>query len=236
MIDSEGMLDRSLATLSDASSPREQVRRRIQRECRPEHAAKVFSRRQRLIATVLVLAGGALLYLTSLRQMQQVQHSQWVRLGLLAAGGWAITFATVLFAGLYPPPGRRASRRTRRILIALSGVGLFAYLASLATNFSPLSLQFTAGPLSDLARCGTSATLGGGVIALGMLSLWRRTDPFDPGVTGAVVGLLGGLAGTLALGEVCPNHDGWHLWFGHGLAVLVVTLMGLLVGRRWLAP
>jgi hypothetical protein len=189
-----------------------------------------------LLATVLVLGGGALLYLTSLRQMQQVQHAGWVRMGMLGAAGWAMAFATVLFAGLYQPPGRRSSRQARRALAGLLLLVIFTYLGSAATGFRPLSSQLGASSLSALLRCGLSATLAGGVMAVSMLTAWRRTDPFDPGVTGALLGLMGGLAGTLALGEVCPNHEGWHLWLGHGLAVLLVTLLGMLVGRRWLAP
>ena len=236
MIDSESTLDRALANLSKGPEPMSEVVGRIQRECRPRGAARRFSRLQRLVATLFVLGGGALLYLTSLRRMQGTEDSDWVHVSSLGGGAWAVAFAALLFAGLYQPPGRRGPRPARGALLALLLLVLFAYLGSYATSFLPLADRLSASLSADLLRCGSSATLGGGVIAVGMLVVWRRTDPFDPGVTGALVGLLGGLVGALTLGEVCPSQEAWHLWLGHGMAVLLVTVLGMLVGKRWLAP
>lgn len=231
----ESALEQSLGNLAEVARPRDEVRARIQRECRPKRAVRRRSRRERMLGTVFVLGGGMLLYLALSRHMQGFDDADSERAGpgWLGAGGWVVAFATALFFGLYQAPGRRSSRRARSALVVLLLLGLFTSLASLSTRFLP---SMVATPFTDLLRCGSSATLAGGIVSLGMLLVWRRTDPFDPGVTGALVGLLGGLAGALTLGEVCPNHEAWHLLLGHGSAALFVTLLGMLVGRRWLAP
>ena len=66
--------------------------------------------------------------------------------------------------------------------------------------------------------------------------LWRHTDPFSPGLSGALVGLLGGLAGAVGIGFACPNAEAWHMCIGHGLTLAAVGSLGWLLGRRLLAP
>jgi hypothetical protein len=87
-----------------------------------------------------------------------------------------------------------------------------------------------------IMRCTLWSLLFGSVVAGTVLTLWRRTDPFDPGVSGALAGLVGGLTGALTVGVACPNFEAWHLCVGHTLGLVVLGVLGWMVGRRWLAP
>ena len=70
----------------------------------------------------------------------------------------------------------------------------------------------------------------------GLLLSWRRTDPFTPFLTGALIGGWAGLAGAVALGLFCPSCDVGHLILGHGGVVLLGIMIGGWLGRRLLAP
>ncbi|HEY4160205.1 MAG TPA: NrsF family protein, partial [Polyangiaceae bacterium] len=76
----------------------------------------------------------------------------------------------------------------------------------------------------------------GATVSAGVLLAFRGTDPLTPRLSGALAGLVGGLGGALAMGIACPSHEAWHLWFAHGLVVVVLGLFGFVVGRRILAP
>jgi hypothetical protein len=110
-----------------------------------------------------------------------------------------------------------------------------AYLSLAATESVPFH-EFLVAHTDSTLRCGLHALLSGAIVSGGVMMLWRHTDPFTPGLSGALVGLFGGLCGAIALGVACPHGQSWHLWLGHGLAVALLTLGGWAVGRKWLAP
>jgi hypothetical protein len=98
-------------------------------------------------------------------------------------------------------------------------------------------IEFFAGPmLGTAARCGAVALVVGGITALTTFVIWRRTDPFTPRLSGAIVGLSGGLVGAAAVGLACPSAEAWHLGVGHGLSTLCLASAGWLVGGRFFAP
>ena len=90
--------------------------------------------------------------------------------------------------------------------------------------------------LKRAIRCDMFSMMAGISAALAVMWVWRRSDPFHPSFSGSVAGLVGGLGGAIAAGMVCRDHATWHLWLGHGLAIVVLVAFGHLVGRRWLAP
>jgi hypothetical protein len=66
--------------------------------------------------------------------------------------------------------------------------------------------------------------------------LWRRTDPLTPGISGALLGLVGGMGSALGMGVACPSHETWHLCVSHGVVVASLVVLGAAAGRRVLAP
>lgn len=149
--------------------------------------------------------------------------------------GWAIVVIGVLMSGL-----GRFGARTRWLQMGMACVvpfGFLGYLALLSNEWVPWP-EFIAHETHTQSAfaCG-SVAVGFGVLATAsVLFIWRRTDPFNPGWSGALLGLVGGLGGAASVGLVCPWREGWHLWLGHGAGVLVLCALGAWLGRRSMTP
>lgn len=212
--------------------PSEAVGSRIKQQCtRDLTRCSKASLELRLLATgafaLLGLAGILLLDVSDLNQIDRRVHA--AALGML---GWALVLVMVLIVGLARPPGKRMTGRTRMLVATLVPLVFFAYLGLMASRTVPLGDALCASTIT----CGLHTLLMSAVVSLGIMLPWRRTDPFNPGVTGALIGLGGGLVAAIAMGVVCPNREGWHLWLAHGATLTAVVLLSALVGRRWLAP
>jgi hypothetical protein len=154
---------------------------------------------------------------------------------LYGAFGWALVVLGILLAGL-----GRFGAHTRMLQIAIAaGVPLsfLVYLTTLHTSLVPLSAFLSERVhTSSALSCGQVGLSFGAFASVGVLFVWRRTDPFNPTWSGAIAGLVGGIAGAMSVGLVCPHREGWHLWLGHGLVVLALSWLGAGLGRRVLAP
>jgi hypothetical protein len=76
----------------------------------------------------------------------------------------------------------------------------------------------------------------GALIAGGALVAWRRTDPYNPGISGAMIGLVAGLASGSGMSIACASHEVVHSCVAHGAVVFALALAGFGLGRRLLAP
>jgi hypothetical protein len=191
-----------------------------------------LDRRQRtLLCTALVLAlGGGMVML----RWHQAEHPQRVNI-LLGSLAWAGALLFVLVLGVGPQSASRGP--LRRSLAVGVPLLLFGYLAGCSTSWLSLGgFLADSGQRFMALRCGAMALGIGAACSASVLYVWRRSDPFSPQLSGTLAGLVGGLAGTITIGLVCPGEEGWHLWLGHGLGVLVLGLVGGLLGRRVLAP
>jgi hypothetical protein len=151
------------------------------------------------------------------------RHEETFNAALIGAAGWGIVQAVVLWVGFAKPPGRRWSAGARVAVALVLPVLFIAYVAFLAPEWVPSSCSVVGLIVSALA-------------SLGVLTLWRGTDPLNPGVSGALAGLVGGIGGGIAIGAACPTQEGWHAGVAHGLAVIAFVAFGWVVGRRLLAP
>jgi hypothetical protein len=158
------------------------------------------------------------------------------RAALFGAVGWGVVMLAVLLLGLARPAGWHLSRVVRLGLALALPIAFLAYLTASASVGIPLGEFVHAGGPAGAVRCGGYALLFGGLATAAMLFIWRGTDPWNPGVSGALAGLVGGLTGAVAVGCACPTGSTWHLWLGHGTVVLLLLISGSLAGRRWLAP
>lgn len=159
-----------------------------------------------------------------------------LRSGLYGALGWAVVLGLVLLFGLARPPGRRPAAVLRIVVAVLVPVAFFIYLKLTSAGQLPLETFAQGGTAQHAIGCGMICLLVGALVTGAVLLLWRGTDPLTPGVSGALVGLVGGVGGALALGVACPSHEAWHLGFSHGLVVVALVILGGAVGRRLLAP
>jgi hypothetical protein len=133
-----------------------------------------------------------------------------------------------------PGPKRRLSVGARRGLVVGLVTSLIATLCFEAGEFLPLDDAFRV--TSHGLSCFSHA-LGAGLLgALGLAYLWRHTDPFTPGWSGALLGSLAGTLGALYVGLACASREGWHLALAHGGAAVLCTLLFALAARRWLRP
>jgi hypothetical protein len=188
---------------------------------------------QRALLSLLVSGGVvAVLVMVAIRRHAP---DDVVRFALIGALGWGLVHAAVLSVTLARPPGRRGSRALRIGFAVGLPLLFFGYLALAATSRLTIG-QFLHEGLGRAGECSFYSLLFGAIAAGGTLLLWRRTDPLTPGLSGALAGLLGGLASAVGIGVACPTHEGWHLWLVHGMTVVLFVLVGWVVGRRWLAP
>ena len=151
-----------------------------------------------------------------------------------ALSGLAVAVALIAagtFVGLGRGGPARVSVGTRAVM-ALGPLVLFFGFVWLT---SALSLFDVAGG-SARQTCLFEGALIAAVPMTALLLLWRRTDPFAPRLTGALIGGWAGLTGAVGLSMACPSTDAVHLLFAHGAAVLGGSAVGAWLGRRLLSP
>lgn len=181
-----------------------------------------------------LLSGGALFFglgLSSLRSLRESPSTFF-----LSAVAFCLTVSGLLLLGVAPGERRLLGVSNRRALVVGVAGALFLALALQGDDFLPMSAFLDADHHTRLGACFAHSLLGGTLGSVALLLLWRRTDPFTPGLTGALLGLFGGLVGTLSVGLLCSNHEGFHLTLGHGMGAVLFLGVGLFLGRKWLAP
>ncbi len=183
-----------------------------------------------LLLSVLVI--GATGYLT--RNHERPPGA--VRAALFAVTGWLSVQGPVLVVGL-TPAGRRAGRGARIAMVIAVPLSFFGYLQAVSHYSMPVD-EFVGSTKHAgwAAGCGFFTFLFGAAAAACMVAVWRRTDPMTPRLSGAFVGLLGGITAALAAGCACPSQEGLHLLVAHGFVVLSLVALGGLAGRRFISP
>ncbi len=66
--------------------------------------------------------------------------------------------------------------------------------------------------------------------------VWRKTDPWTPRLSGALIGACAGIIASTSVGIVCAAGHGGHVLVGHWLVVPLLAIAGFAVSRRVLAP
>ena len=149
------------------------------------------------------------------------------RMLLVALAGIAM-MGGATFLGLTWASGKRVNVGVR-IAVAVLPPLAFASLATIAHPGAAVGRDPLGGCLS------TGLVLAAVPMAVMFLS-WRRTDPYSPRVTGALIGGWAGLTGAVGLTLTCPSNDLLHIALGHGGAVAGGALLGWLLGRKLLSP
>ncbi len=214
--------------------PREEVSRAICRACTKDLAPRRgWSVRTRLLLSLVVTTVAVLALGGAMHRPHGATGA--LTYTLLGTVGWGVVQIVVLVVGLAVPPGRRSSYRVRWLIAGLIPLLFLGYLALVSSSRLPLH-DFLHDHIGGAVACGAHSLLSGGLAAAGIFLLWRGTDPFTPGLTGALAGLVGGVSGAVAIGLACPSGEAWHLWLGHGLVVAILTASGWVAGRRWFSP
>ncbi len=217
------------------ATPSVECSQAIRRECTQGLCAKRgASAKQRLLGslTISTLTVGLVFWLA-----KTTGHDEsTLRSALYGAAGWGVVMTIILSLSLARPPGRRGSVTWRVLVAVLLPVAFFGYLAYAATSHVAFDAFSHGARASHAVRCGFVALGLGALVSTGIMLCFRRTDPLNPGVSGAIVGLTGGLTSAVAVGIGCPSHEAWHLWAAHGMVLVALVLVGWGVGRRVLSP
>jgi hypothetical protein len=159
-----------------------------------------------------------------------------VRTALFGAMGWLGAQALLVFVTLVRPPGKRGSRALRLGLVVGVPVLFIGYLALVSTEQFALAKFATGQPAGHALGCGLVALFLGALVASGAMVAWRGTDPYSPGLSGALIGVVGGIASGAGMTVACPSHEAFHACFAHGLVVFALAVAGFGLGRRLLPP
>jgi hypothetical protein len=156
----------------------------------------------------------------------------------LLVGGVALGLGVFgsLFLGAIPGKFGRLSQPWRRVLLIGGALAAFGVLATQANTWISLGEFRTTEAQHSALVCARHSLLSGATGAAGLLWLWRRTDPYSPLLTGALLGMFGGVTGIVSVGLLCAEREGLHLTFGHGACLLVTIGVCSLAGKRWLQP
>jgi hypothetical protein len=168
--------------------------------------------------------------------LSEHEPSTVMRTAFYGAIGWLGAQAVLVFAMLARPPGKRGSRSLRLGLLVAVPLVFTGYLMLLSTEQFTLA-RFVEGHTGGHALgCAGVALVMGALVAGGALFAWRRTDPYTPGISGALIGVVAGLASGSGMSVACGSHEALHACFAHGLIVFVLAAAGFGLGRRLLAP
>jgi hypothetical protein len=155
---------------------------------------------------------------------------------LYGALGWLGAQTLLVFVALARPPGKRGSRALRLGMLFGVPVLFMAYLAFVSDQQFSFAKFSHGAPAAHAVGCGVVALIFGALIAGGALIAWRRTDPYHPGISGAMIGMVAGLASGSGMSVACASHEGFHSYFAHGMVVFALALAGFGLGRRLLTP
>lgn len=227
-------LDKLLSKAASSDKlPRPMVCERVKSECTRSLKCKTplsWGKRLTVCGVLLLLLLSSVLLLASGRLGYAYAYSAvW---GVL---GWALVLLALLAVGFSP---RLANFRLWRIVIVVGlPVSFYVYMAYNSSALSSLAAFLgSAAHCAHAARCGLFASMLGAAGALGLMFMLRGSDPYCPRLSGALLGLIGGVVGALSTGIVCPGQLVWHTLLGHGLSLLALAFVGAVVGRRILAP
>lgn len=210
--------------------PSDRVLSALQKEVQADPSPKrSLSRSQRAALSAIALMVG--LFATAFNAISSAPQ-----IFLLTAAAFSLSVGGLLFAGAVPGRGEGWDVDMRRTLLAGAVISVFAMLGLQAHHFIPLDEFADKHHFTHAAKCGGHALMAGIMCSAALMMIWKRTDPFSPGLTGAVLGFFGGALGTVSVGLSCGSAEGFHLTVGHGIGTLLLATAGFLLGRKWLTP
>ena len=147
--------------------------------------------------------------------------------------GWAAVAALSMWVAL--ARGRSALGRPRAILLAIAvatPAALFAMMFGLALVHPEVTLIH---PERLGLKC-LGLTVAAAAFPLIALAMARRgSDPVHPVATGAALGAASGASSGVMVEMWCPVATPAHIAFGHILPIVLLTLLGAVLGARFIA-
>jgi hypothetical protein len=228
---SKGTIDPFRELAARQSAPKADVLGAIKAEMKADEKPKrALSRGERVALSALGLCLG--LCLTSFSALEVAPRALF-----LSTAALCLSASGLILAGAVPgATSRLGGVSGRRLLFAVLFVAGFSTLALQAESFVSMESFLSGDSVHHATTCASHSLLSGVVGASVLMLIWRRTDPFSPGLTGGILGLVGGALGTISVGLLCKSTEGFHLTLAHGFGLLALAVLGTLVGRKWLSP
>ena len=197
----------------------------------PRHTlfAQPWTRRSRVLLSAGILF--VALHMTSPRALGLAPG--WV---LLVGVLYSALSGLLLFYGGIRGNMRGLLRGPRLALVLAVPLLTLLWLGGIAERFSLQNEFLSAVGMATARSCFLHSLGAGSLCTFLLLLVWRRSDPFAPASSGALLGMLGGLLGTLSTHLGCLSREGFHLTLAHGLAVVMLCGIGSFAGRKWMTP
>ncbi len=201
------------------------IREAVMNDLAPATAATLSTRAGGVVVMALVVMAAGVAS-TGAHGMQRALGAPMV------VGVGALLAATAVMALAFAPRWSSFAR----------GKQLTALMASLLLGWTLLLWQAHA---PDTLHAIFTPTAGGcllrgalcGVVALGgLLWIWRRSDPWTPRLSGALIGTVAGLVAAAGLTMACGSDHAGHLLWGHWLMLPVGAIAGVLLAPYTLRP
>jgi hypothetical protein len=150
----------------------------------------------------------------------------------LRVGLVVVALSVVAMVVAFTP--RATGQANRSLKMASTAAVLLGWTAYLALHCESGRLACALeGPALVCAIRGLLIGLAGGGA---LFWLWRKTDPWTPRLSGALVGGASGAIAAATVSMMCGGVSAGHLAVGHWLVVPILAIMGALTARRVLAP
>jgi hypothetical protein len=122
-------------------------------------------------------------------------------------------------------------RDTRIVAVAMIIAGWALYLVSTNNQVAWSSA------LNAMAGGCAMRSIGAGMLGgAAFMWVWRKSDPWSPRVSGALIGACAGIIASAHVGIVCAGGHGGHVLVGHWLVVPLLAIAGFAIAPRVLAP
>ena len=219
------------STPSSHDDPAPELKQRVLAaiQAHPAATRRVVRQREALVLGICVaIALAIFVAFGGLRRYDRpVMLVAWTCLGWLAASSAA--------AWIGVARGRSMLGRSTAALVALivaTPLAILAWKIGVTVSFG--AQMMAPWPTRGGFRClGLSLAMAAPLLA-GCIALRRQSDPVHPGLAGAALGIMAGVASGTLVDLWCPIAYLPHLLLGHILPLLVVALLGAWAGRRFL--
>lgn len=178
-------------------------------------AVRSFGQRVGISAGLLLIA-----FLVGMMTKDGLPGFRWVStaIGLLALTAAVALVRTGMDPRSLPPLARLGSG----VVLVWAAVALVG-----ASHLDARSLVHAA-----TWGCWVHAAVGGILASVGLLGLWRFSNPARPRAVGFLVGAVAGVVAGAGVGIACPSTEAVHLAIGHGSMGLVMGFVGMFVADR----
>ncbi len=198
---------------------------------RPAPTRQATDKRRILTFCTVIVAVGLFSFMNGMPHTSARRPVSHLVIGVVAFAMIAISAAIFMFRPIPSALGRSPAVR-RKLAVA---VPMALVLASLLANFSaPVTLRWPSTNIWAHIPCAIATMILGGIILALLIRMERGFESIAPRATGASLGAIAGAWTALLMAIECPYPDPFHVIVTHIAPVVLLVVMGMEFGSRWL--